>query len=239
MQAIKVPSSARALSQLSARQAITASTSTALKTTVEAAKAECAHLSDFWVQLEIEAIRCKSFNFDGLVAEKTNEVYVVGWMVDGSGRADGRTTQVFNGYRKNDLITLETNGVGVPVARIRNPVRYVHWGFAVMESDEKARTVAADIQTALADHNVVDALASVAKALAGAYGSVISAVETASTALGGLLLDRLEDNKDDTMIVKEGGGLDLQFFNAHEPGDAENTENTFARVRFAVHLYHS
>lgn len=240
MKIMSIPDSARSVSSVSDRVALAAQSgvgSSGIVSAVKRAKADMDELcddKDIWVQLEIEAIRALSFNFDGLVPEGVNEVYVTGWIVDASGRADARTTSLKVGVKKGDLIDLESNNVGTPIAKLKNPEDYIYWGFVVMESDEKTRTTATKIKAAL-ENNGVEAMLQAAGAATG--NSIVSAVTNAATALGGLILDLIAQNGDDTMLTEEGGGLRVQGFNAHDPGEAENTQTTYCRTRYAVHLY--
>lgn len=240
MKILEIPDSAQRLSSISARAGVAAQSglgSASLVKAVNRAKNDMDELcddKDIWVQLEIEAIRALSFNFDGLVPEGVNEVYIAGWMCDNGGRASARTTALKVGVKKGDLIDLENNNMGTPIALLKNPKDYIYWGFVVMESDEKARKTAAYIEAAL-NNNGIEGLLQAAGAATGS--SVVSAVLTAATALGGLILDLIAQNGDDTMLTKEGGGLRVQGYNAHDPGEAENTQTTYCRTRYAVHLY--
>lgn len=240
MKILSIPDSVRDVSSVSDRATLAAQTgvgSRGLVSAVKAAEQEMAELTegkDIWVQLEIEAIRALSFNFDGLVPEGVNEVYVTAWIVDASGRADARTTSTKVGVKVGDLLDMESNDRGTPIVKLKNPEDYIYWGFAVMESDEKSRTTATKIRAALESHNVKAVLH---EAAAATGSSVVTAVTTAATALGGLILDLISQNGDDTMLTAEGGGLELHGFNAHDPGEAETTESRFCRTRYAIHLY--
>lgn len=208
----------------------------ALVKAVRAAQDASLPLRDCYLSVKIEAIRCLSFKFNGTpIPEGSNEVYVVGWAVDGKGQKSASVSEPYSGYKKGDLINCSTNGHGLPVATLKNPQDYVKWGFGVFESDKKSRTNAESIKKALADNDVKGAIDKVVAAAGG--GLLWSAVVTAASTLGGTLLDLVARNGDDDMYQAGGGGPEPAFFHAHDPGESETHEGPYARVRYAVHLY--
>lgn len=190
---------------------------------------------DYTLQLEIEAVRILSVDFPGINEAKHQEIYVVGWMVDGVGNKHVHTTEVKPGYRVGDLVPFETKGQGSPVAILHNPKNWVQWGFSVWESDEKARSVAQMIGSVINSPEIKGAI----NGIVSATGSnpTVAAIVAAAHAVGSAVCSILAQNGDDRMMTQEGGASAQQLFNAHDPNDDDTIENHYARVRYAVHLY--
>lgn len=198
-------------------------------------QASSALSGNYTLQLEIEAVRILSVDFPGINEAGNQEIYVVGWAVDGTGKSHTHTTAIKPGYRVGDLVSFESNGQGAPVAILRNPKNFVQWGFSVWESDEKARSVAEMIGAALNSAEVKGAI----NGIVSATGSnpTVSAIVTAAQVVASSVFSMLSKNGDDRLISHEGGAAEEQMFNAHDPSDDDTIANSFARVRYALHLY--